>query len=54
MKKYEEAIECFDKAIKLEPNYATGYHNKGISLEKLKRDKEAKECFNKANELKPD
>ncbi|CAD8204832.1 unnamed protein product [Paramecium pentaurelia] len=37
IKKYSDAIECFDDAILLDSNFAIAYNNKGISLEKLKK-----------------
>lgn len=30
--KYEEAILCYEECIKLKPNFASGYHYKGLSL----------------------
>ena len=37
----QKAIEWFDKAIKLKPDYALAYHNKGLALEQLGKYKEA-------------
>ena len=51
LKKYNEAIECFDKAIILNPNDAELFHNKGIVLNDLNKYNAAIECFNKAFEL---
>ncbi len=33
--KKEEAIECYNLAIKLNPNYAIAYNNKGRALSAL-------------------
>lgn len=52
--KYEEAIECFDKIIELNPAFIKAYNNKGISLSWLSRDEEAIECFDKAIGLNPE
>lgn len=52
--KYEEAIECYDKVIELNPNYAPAWYNKGVALAKLGRYEEAIECYKKAVELNPD
>nr|WP_252831336.1 tetratricopeptide repeat protein [Orientia tsutsugamushi] len=35
MKRYSEAIESCNIAIKYDPNYADIYYNKGMILEKL-------------------
>ncbi len=51
LKRFEEAIVCFDKAIELNPNDIEALNNKGASLDYLKRHDEAIECFNKCLEL---
>ena len=50
-KRYEEAIECYDKVIRLNPEDYHAWHNKGESLKELGRDDKAEECFAKAKEL---
>lgn len=52
--KYEEAIECFDKALELDPTYIRAYNNKGCVFEALNKHEEAIECYDKAIELNPD
>ena len=42
---YEQAKECFDKAIEIDPNFADAWHNKGISLGNLEEYQEAIKCF---------
>ena len=32
LKKYKEAIECYDKAIEINPKYVNAWFNKGASL----------------------
>ncbi len=51
--KYEEAIECFDKAIELNPNFAPAWNNKGVALAKLGKYEEAIKCYDKALEIDP-
>ncbi|MDR2205125.1 MAG: tetratricopeptide repeat protein [Flavobacteriaceae bacterium] len=51
---YQEAIECYDKAIDINPDYAEAYNNKGSALGILGKYEEAIECYDKAIELKPD
>lgn len=49
--KYQEALECFDKAIKLSPNRSETWYNKGSALLKLGRYQEALECYDKSLKL---
>lgn len=46
--RYQEAIECFDKALELDPNDDGLWYNKGVALGELGRHQEAVECFDKA------
>lgn len=48
--RYQEAIECYLKAIESDPTYSDAFINKGIVLNKLKRHLEAIECYSKAVE----
>ena len=53
--KNEKAMECFDKAIPLLPEFAsTVWHFKGITFTRLENAEEAMECFDKAIELSGD
>ncbi len=51
--KYNEAIECFDKAIAADPDYKLAWYNKGAALREDGRYPEAVEAYNKAIELDP-
>lgn len=53
LQRYEEALECFDKTLELNPDYASAWHNKGYTLHKLGRLSEAIECYKKRLELAP-
>ena len=46
--KPKEAISCLDNAIKIEPNYAVAWQNKGQALDKIGNNDAAIECFAKA------
>ena len=49
--KYEESIEYFDTAIKLESKYISPHINKGFALDKIGKFNEALECCDKAIKL---
>lgn len=53
LKRYNEAIQCFDKAIEIDPNYSDAYYCKAITFKDMKKYGEAMKCYNKAIELDP-
>ncbi len=50
---YVKAIECFDKALELNPRNQEAWYNKGVCLGKLEKYEDAATCFDKALELNP-
>jgi len=48
-----EAVECFTKAIEINPNYAETYSNLGNSLKALGRNLQAIDCYTKAIQINP-
>ncbi len=44
LKRYEEAIEAYEKAIEINPQYTDAWYNKGFCLSELKRYEEAIEA----------
>jgi tetratricopeptide (TPR) repeat protein len=48
-----EAIECYDKAIEIDPNYTSAWNGKGLVLKRLKKYDEALKCYDKAIEINP-
>lgn len=52
MEKFEEAIQCYEKATSLNPEYIPAWNNMGYSLSKLGRKEEAKTVKIKINDLK--
>jgi len=53
-KEYRKALELYDWATTLKPNFAEAWNNKGVSLVKLEKYEEAIACYDKAIKLKPD
>ena len=53
LSRYEEAIQCFDKSLELDPRFGAAWNNKGNSLGSLGRHEEAIHCYDKALELDP-
>ena len=45
------AIEDFDEAIRLDPQFAIAYYNRGVSYQRLGKTKEAERDYAKAREL---
>lgn len=50
-KRDEEALAAYDHALQLDPNFATAYNNKGLTLQRMSRNRKAQVCFDKASEL---
>jgi tetratricopeptide (TPR) repeat protein len=53
MGKYKEAIECYDKSLKLNPDNAIDWNNKGAAFDELGKYDEAIECYDKALAIDP-
>ena len=50
---YQEAIDDYNTAIKINPNYALAYYNRGISYNELGRYQEAINDYNAAIKINP-
>ncbi|MCD6036432.1 MAG: hypothetical protein K0S67_316 [Nitrososphaeraceae archaeon] len=51
--KYQEALEYYDKALAIDPNYDVALYSKGSALSKLGKDQEALEWYDKALAIDP-
>ena len=51
--KFQEAIECFDRALAAKPNFLNAIFNKGACLQQLKKYQEAIECYDKVLSFDP-
>lgn len=52
-KRYEEALASCEQALRLDPNYALAYYNKGVALRELKRYEDAISAYDQAIRLDP-
>ncbi|HUV36119.1 MAG TPA: tetratricopeptide repeat protein [Patescibacteria group bacterium] len=50
---YERALELFQKAIQLNPEFTEGYNNLGLTYTEMAQEEKATEAFKKAIELNP-
>ena len=53
IKRFSDALKCFDKTIEIDNNYEWGWHNKGFTLTEMGKIEEALECYNHALEINP-
>ncbi len=51
---YGESIECYDKAIEINPEYSSAWNNKGNALDEQGKLERAIECYDKAIEINPE
>ena len=51
--RFDEAIECYEKLLKIYPNYSKGWNNKAFALHNLNRLDEAIECYDEALKIDP-
>ncbi len=51
LKKYEEAVGCYSKALEIDNKYTYAWYNKGLLLIELKKYNDALLCFNKTLEI---
>ena len=52
--KLNEAIECYDKVIEINPEDEKAWNNKGITLAEQEKFNKAIECYNKVIEINPE
>lgn len=54
LKKYEQALEYYQKSLQIRPDYQKPWQGQGDTLQALKRHKEALDAYEKAIQLQPD
>ena len=52
--KFDEAVEAYDRALSLKPDYFEAYNNKGNALKDQGKLEEAISSYKKAIKIKPD
>ncbi|MGC2170074.1 MAG: tetratricopeptide repeat protein [Candidatus Sulfotelmatobacter sp.] len=53
LKRYDEAIQCWEKALEIDPRCAAFWKGKGTGLGNVRRFEEALACYSKALEIDP-
>lgn len=51
LKYYRKAVECYKKAIEIDPECATAWYNMGVANLQLGNETQAMECFKKSNQI---
>ena len=54
LKNYNDAINCYDEALELEPKYVVALNNKGNTLRKMKKYSDAIECLDTSIKINPE
>src|ERR1035437_6506033 len=54
LKRYEEALASYDRALTVQSDYAEAFFNRGRTLKELKRFEEALASYDRALMLRPD
>ena len=52
-KRYEEALRCYDQAVKIDPGDTRAWDNRGLCFANLNRHAEAIPCYDKALQSDP-
>jgi Flp pilus assembly protein TadD len=47
----QEALQLYEKATQLDPDWSIPWYNKGLALQRMGEDQQADEAFAKAREL---
>ena len=54
LKRFEDALQSYEKAISVKSDYAEAFYNRGIALHELKRFEDALQSYEKAISIKSD
>jgi len=53
LKRFKEAVECLDKATKMNPRDADAWYSEGAALAELGKSQEALKCYDEALRIDP-
>lgn len=53
LKRHQEAIVCYDRALQIDPRYTFAWTGKGVALDELGQYEDAIECYDKALAINP-
>jgi tetratricopeptide (TPR) repeat protein len=53
LRRPDEALTCYERALEINPRYAEAWSNKGAALADLRRPAEALTCYERALEINP-
>jgi tetratricopeptide (TPR) repeat protein len=53
LQRFQQAVECYDTALRINPNRPECWHEKGLTLAELNEMDEALKCFDRALSLDP-
>ena len=51
LRRYHEAIECYNKSLEMQSNVGETWHKKGLALNVIGDSSAANQCFDKARQL---
>jgi tetratricopeptide (TPR) repeat protein len=51
--RYNESLEYFDQALRIDPNFSEAWYAKGVALHNMMRYNEAIQCYNRALAIDP-
>ncbi|MBC6431432.1 tetratricopeptide repeat protein [Nostoc sp. HG1] len=54
LQRYQDALEIYEKAVNIRPDYAQGWNGQGKTLSKLKKYKDALAAYDRAIQIQPD
>jgi tetratricopeptide (TPR) repeat protein len=52
--KFEDALECYDRVLKIDPKFPGGWHGKGMIYETMGKYDQAEKCFSEVIAIAPD
>jgi protein O-GlcNAc transferase len=54
VRRFEEALDSYARALQIRPDYAEAYNNRGVALQEVRRFEEALDSYARALQIRPD